>query len=304
MSWTGLAPPGAFSLTGPSAVFADIESAIRGTKGVSRVTSSGLLHTKACTLKRRGQVKERAMSLPVRSSRKRDQTSQQNELADSAARRVQRPAPLRQAVYDAIVELIVQGTLQRGQHLVEKELAEYLGVSRQPVREALQRLQTDGWIELRPAQGAFVHIPSEEEVDQLLGVRTVLETYSARLAAERATPEDVNQLWELQQDGLDALAANDSEGSVTANAALHALITTLTGNTVLAEHIGLVERKWRWYYLPIAQPRGQDAWSEHAELIKAIAAGDAERASDIMSRHTERTRQVYHEQRLAKGDTE
>jgi DNA-binding GntR family transcriptional regulator len=244
------------------------------------------------------------MSLPAPSPRKRDQASRQNVLADGAARRVQRPAPLRQAVYDAIVELIVQGTLQAGAHLVENELAEYLGVSRQPVREALQRLQTDGWIELRPAQGAFVHTPSNDEVDQLLGVRSVLQTYSAGLAADRATPEDVNRLWELQQDGLNALAANDSEGLVAANAALHASITALAGNAVLAEHIGIVERKWRWYYLPIAQPRGHDAWSEHAELIKAIAAKDAQRATDIMSRHTERTRQVYQEQQLAKPDPE
>ena len=154
---------------------------------------------------------------------------------------MQRPAPLRQAVYDAIVDLIVHGTLQRGQHLVENELAEYLGVSRQPVREALQRLQADGWIDLRPAQGAFVHTPSEDEVDQLLAVRTVLETYSARLAAENATAEDVNRLWELQQDGLNALAANDSEGLVAANAALHAHVNVIAGNTVLAKHIGLVE---------------------------------------------------------------
>jgi DNA-binding GntR family transcriptional regulator len=244
------------------------------------------------------------MSLPTPSPRRRDQGSQRHALAGAPARRVQRPAPLRQAVYDAIVELIVQGTLQRGQHLVESDLAEYLGVSRQPVREALQRLQTDGWIELRPAQGAFVHTPSEDEVDQLLGLRTVLETYSARLAAERATPEDVNRLWELQQDGLNALAANDSEGLVAANVALHAHINVLAGNTVLAEHIGLVERKWRWYYLPIAQPRGHDAWAEHAELIKAIAAGDADLASSIMNRHTERTRQVYREQRVANSDAQ
>ncbi len=83
------------------------------------------------------------MPLPTPTPRKRDQAPQHHTLADAAARRVQRPAPLRQAVYDAIVDLIVQGTLQRGQHLVENELAEYLGVSRQPVREALQRLQTD-----------------------------------------------------------------------------------------------------------------------------------------------------------------
>ena len=233
---------------------------------------------------------------------KRKTVSRPSMLAEASAPRVARPAPLRQAVYDAIIELIVQGTLQRGQHLVEAELADYLGVSRQPVREALQRLQADGWIELRPAQGAFVHIPSEDEIDQLLAVRTVLETHSAALAAERATPEDVNRLWELQQDGLNALAANDSEGLVAANAALHAAITALAGNKVLAEHIGLVERKWRWYYLPIAQPRGQDAWSEHAELISAIAAGDIQRATDTMHRHTERTREMYHEERLAKTD--
>jgi DNA-binding GntR family transcriptional regulator len=242
------------------------------------------------------------MSLPTPTPRKRDQAPQHHTLADAAARRVQRPAPLRQAVYDAIVDLIVQGTLQRGQHLVESELAEYLGVSRQPVREALQRLQTDGWIDLRPAQGAFVHTPSEDEVDQLLGVRTVLETYSARLAAEHATPEDVNRLWALQQDGLNALAANDSEGLVAANAALHAHINVIAGNTVLARHIGFVEHRWRWYYLPIAQPRGQTAWTEHAELIKAIAAGDADLAGSIMNGHTERTRQVYSEQRLAQSD--
>lgn len=234
--------------------------------------------------------------------RERGQIAQPHALSKSS-HRVQRPAPLRQAVYDAIQELIVQGTLTRGQHLVENELAEYLGVSRQPVREALQRLQTEGWVDLRPGQGAFVHTPSEDEVDQLLAVRTVLETFSARLAAENATPEDVNRLWELQQDGLNALAANDSEALVGANAALHSQIKTLAGNTVLARHIGFVERRWRWYYLPIAKPRGHDAWAEHGELIKAIAAGDADLASDIMHRHTDRTRQTYHEQRPVKSDS-
>jgi DNA-binding GntR family transcriptional regulator len=243
---------------------------------------------------------EPAITRPLPTRRGSDQAPR-DALADAAGRRVQRPAPLRQAVYDAIVELIVNGTLQQGQHMVENELAEYLGVSRQPVREALQRLQTDGWVDLRPALGAFVHSPTEDEADQLLGVRSVLETHSARLAADRATAEDINRLWELQQDGLNALAANDIEGLVAANAALHAAITALAGNNVLAEHIGLVERRWRWYYHLIAQPRGQDAWSEHAELIKAIGAGDAELASKVMDQHTERTRQVYHEQRLAKS---
>ncbi|MFF1615539.1 GntR family transcriptional regulator, partial [Amycolatopsis sp. NPDC058278] len=216
-------------------------------------------------------------------------------LSSTAAKRVERPAPLRQVVYEALAELIINRTLEPGQHLVEADLAEYLGVSRQPVREALQRLQSEGWVDLRPAQGAFVHLPTDEEADQLLSVRSVLETHSAKLAAGRATASDVFHLHELQQAGLEALAKQDTEGLVAANAALHAFITELSGNAVLAEMIGLVDRRVRWYYTPIARPRGRDAWNEHEDLIRAIAAQDADAAEKIMAKHTERTRQAYHE---------
>jgi DNA-binding GntR family transcriptional regulator len=64
----------------------------------------------------------------------------------AGTRRVARPAPLRQAVYDTLAEMIASGTLKPGQHLVESELADQLGVSRQPIREALQRLAVDGWV--------------------------------------------------------------------------------------------------------------------------------------------------------------
>jgi DNA-binding GntR family transcriptional regulator len=217
-------------------------------------------------------------------------------LTAAASRRVTRPAPLRQAVYDALIELIINGSLTPGQHLVEAELAEHLGVSRQPVREALQRLQTAGWVDLRPAQGAFVHSPTEEEAAQLLGVRAVLETYSAQLAAKNAKPEDVERLWELQRDGVDALADDDVERLVAANTALHDFVTSVAGNAVLAELTGQVGQKVRWYYTPIAKPRGKEAWNEHSRLIKAIAEGDADRAGEIMRRHTERTTDFYRRQ--------
>ncbi|MER5383304.1 GntR family transcriptional regulator [Streptomyces sp. NPDC002688] len=221
-------------------------------------------------------------------------------LTAAASRRVTRPAPLRQAVYDALTELIVSGSLKPGQHLVEAELAEHLGVSRQPVREALQRLQTDGWVDLRPAQGAFVHSPTEKEAAQLLGVRAVLETYSAQLAAQHAKPADVERLWELHQEGVDALAANDVERLVAANTTLHAFITAVADNAVLAELIAGVSQKVRWYYTPIARPRGKEAWNEHAQLIRAIAKGDTDRAGEVMRKHTERTTGFYGKQ-LAAG---
>jgi DNA-binding GntR family transcriptional regulator len=210
---------------------------------------------------------------------------------------LERPAPLRQAVYDALAEMIITRELQPGEHLVENELAAQLGVSRQPVREALQRLQNEGWVDLRPALGAFVHVPTDAEADQLLAVRTLLEAESARLAARQATPEDVEHLWELQRTGEKALAAEDQEGLVAANAALHAHVVLMSGNTVLADLIASVDRRVRWYYLPIARARGKDAWDEHANLIDAIARRNSRRAGDLMRRHTERTREVYHERR-------
>ncbi len=217
-------------------------------------------------------------------------------LTAAATRRVTRPAPLRQAVYEALVELIVNGSLKPGQHLVEGELAEHLGVSRQPVREALQRLQTEGWVDLRPAQGAFVHTPTEQEAAQLLSVRAVLETHSAREAAKHAGERDIAQLWELQEAGIAALAADDARAIVEANAALHGFITELAANEVLAELIGQVDRRVRWYYTPIARPRGKGAWNEHATIIRAIARGDADRAEELMRRHTERTTDFYRKQ--------
>jgi DNA-binding GntR family transcriptional regulator len=211
----------------------------------------------------------------------------------AGSRRVARPAPLRQAVYDTLAEMIASGTLKPGQHLVESELAEQLGVSRQPIREALQRLAVDGWVELRPAYGAYVHVPTTEEVAQLLSVRSVLEAYSAREAAQHVTEEHAARLHELYDAGMNALAAGDPGGLVAANAELHAQIVRMSGNRVLAELIAQVERRVRWYYTPIARPRGKDAWHEHDGLIRAIAAGDADLAERLMRAHTERTTEFY-----------
>ena len=213
-------------------------------------------------------------------------------LADGT-RRVTRPVPLRQAVYDTLAEMIATGALKPGQHLVESDLAEHLGVSRQPIREALQRLSTDGWVELRPAYGAYVHVPTDEEIAQLLGVRSVLEAYSAREAAQHATAEHLTRLRELYEAGMAALAADDDAGLTAANVDIHSFLVQISGNKVLAELIAQVERRVRWYYTPIARLRGPEAWHEHDELIRAVEDGDAVLAEQLMRTHTEHTAEFY-----------
>ncbi|MFF7282381.1 GntR family transcriptional regulator [Streptomyces griseorubiginosus] len=209
--------------------------------------------------------------------------------------RLERPGPLRDRVYGALLELITTRALQPGQHLVESELAGHLGVSRQPVREALQRLNTEGWVDLRPAQGAFVHEPTDEEADQLLTVRTLLEAEAARLAAANAGSAGIAALEALCVQGEEAVAADDVDAAVALNARLHAKVMELAGNAVLAELAGQVDRRVRWYYTPIARQRGRQSWIEHRELIAAIADRDEQRATAVMRQHTEHTRKMYQE---------
>src|SRR6266705_3262381 len=136
-------------------------------------------------------------------------------------RPLQRPVPLRQSVYDALIDLIVGGELPPGQHMVETDLARQLGVSRQPIREAFHRLEAEGWVDLRPSQGAYVHTPTDQEVDQLLDVRGLLESEAARLAAAAADPGGLAGLRAIWQQGVDALEAADPERIVDANATFH-----------------------------------------------------------------------------------
>ena len=221
-------------------------------------------------------------------------------------RPLQRPVPLRQSVYDALIDLIVGGELPPGQHMVETDLARQLGVSRQPIREALHRMEAEGWVDLRPSQGAFVHVPTDSEVDELLDVRALLEAETARLAAAGRDPQapqarqaQLDRLRDICREGQAAAEADDFGGAVAANNAFHAEIAAMGGNAVLAELADIVGRRVQWYYRMVAPARGHGSWTEHAELIAAIEAGDPERAQALARRHTERTRQAYHQPRPA-----
>lgn len=219
-------------------------------------------------------------------------------IAPAGLRHLKRPLPLRESVYEALTEMIIDGSLSRGQHLVEVDLAKMLGVSRQPVREALQRLHNDGWVDLRPGFGATVHVPAENEVDQLLAARAAIESESARLAARHSSPEPVAKLRELCRSGSASLDAGEVDEAVRTNAELHRLVSEMSGNKFLISFAAQVDRRVRWYYTPIAQVRGQAAWTEHTQLVKAIADGDEDLAAQIMRQHTETTRKAFHDSQV------
>jgi DNA-binding GntR family transcriptional regulator len=204
------------------------------------------------------------------------------------------PIPmLRQRVLEALEQLIIDGTLAPGEHLVETDLAARLGVSRGPVREALHSLNRDGWVELRPRQGAFVRHPTDDEVDQFFQVRSLLEGECARLAALRADAGAHDRLRALLVAGWAAVDSDDERTLVEANTALHGAIVDLAGNATLQELTHLLRKRSQWFFSPVSKTRAQTAWKEHEGVVDAIIAGDGHLAAERLRGHIEGTRRVY-----------
>lgn len=204
------------------------------------------------------------------------------------------PGPtLRERVYTALERLIIDGDLAPGEHLVETDLAHELGVSRGPVREALQTLSRDGWVELRPRQGAFVRQPSEAEVIEFFQVRALLEGECARLAALNVTPAGAARARELLADGWSAVALDEERALVAANSTLHAFITELASNATLCDLTERLRKRSQWYFSRVSVARSSDAWAEHEAVVDAIVQGDADRAAATLRAHIIETQRVY-----------
>jgi DNA-binding GntR family transcriptional regulator len=211
------------------------------------------------------------------------------------------PAPLRDAVYRSLEELIIYGALKPGEHLVETSLAKQLQVSRAPIREALQLLHRDGWIDLRPRQGAFVHQPTLREVDETFYVRTILELESARLAATNRDEDDLRALGEILEAGDEAFEKSDLRALVVENSAFHEKVARTSGNEVLSQMISRLDKRIRWYFAPVVKQRAMESWREHAEIVAAIRDGKPDHAAGLMKRHAEQTKAAYHHERERSG---
>jgi DNA-binding GntR family transcriptional regulator len=212
---------------------------------------------------------------------------------EESVRSLKGAVPLRDRVYETLEELIIYRAIEPGQHLVEADIAKRLGVSRIPVREALQLLARDGWIDLRPHQGAFVHQPTSREVDDVFSVRTLLEVEATRLAASKATHDSIPALRKILRTGRESLARADERALVMLNSQFHAHITRMGENEVLAGLIARLDKRIRWYFARVVMSRGSNSWKEHAEIVEAVAARDPDRAAEAMRRHAERTRSAY-----------
>ena len=186
--------------------------------------------------------------------------------------------------YTLILEAIDAGVYRPGDRLVESELAERLGVSRTPVREALQRLETQAML-ARDGRSLIVASLDHNQLAELYVVRAELEALAAALAAKHAAPEEVRVLQEMIDE--DRAHTDDPIALSKANKRFHRQIHLASHNRYLVQQLDLVHRSMALLATTslAAEGRGETALAEHQAIVDAIRAGDEEAASTALRRH-------------------
>jgi len=187
--------------------------------------------------------------------------------------------------YTLILEAIEAGVYKPGDRLVESELAERLGVSRTPVREALQRLETQSML-VRDGRSLMVASLDHNQLAELYAVRTELEGLAARLAARHATDEEVRVLKSMVLDDH-ALLGGDPRLLSRANKRFHRQIHLASHNRFLVQQLGLLHRSMALMATTSLAAEGRDeaAMAEHEQIVGAIEARDGEAAYQALKSH-------------------
>lgn len=195
-------------------------------------------------------------------------------------------ANLREQIKDLILQRIVAHDYPPGARLVETRIAQELGVSQAPVREALRDLEQLGCVVHEPFRGCSVRAFSADELLEAFPVRAALEALAARLAAERMTEDELLQLADLLETMRAAARRGDAHDQSQANASFHATIVRAARNSLLERQWSFLEPYSRTY-LTVSQP-GLDllALSErHVPILDALRARDGEAAAAAMHQH-------------------
>ncbi|WP_372866431.1 GntR family transcriptional regulator [Pseudomonas sp.] len=194
---------------------------------------------------------------------------------------------LSEAVRDEIEELIAFGKLPPGKHLDETELAERFGVSRTPVREALNQLANAGLVEIRPRRGAVVAEVGAQKLVEMFEVMAELEGMCGRLAARRISREQEHALVAAQEACEAIRDSGDPDLYYERNDEFHGIIYAASHNAFLVEQAWVLRRRLRPYRrLQLrARDRINNSLSEHEAIVRAIQTGDADQANELLREH-------------------
>ena len=202
--------------------------------------------------------------------------------------------PLRDVVFNTLRQAILKGELKPGERLMEIALAQKLGVSRTPIREAMRKLELEGLVVMIPRRGAQVANITEKDLNDVLEVRIALENMATEKACTRMTEEEMGKLWLAAKDFERMISDGNLVRLAEADVAFHEIIYRASDNKRLNQVLNnLREQMYRYRveYLKEEETRNLLV-KEHEELTRAIRARDVAKAQEISFQHLENQRKA------------
>ena len=207
---------------------------------------------------------------------------------------IQNHKPLREMVYEELKMQILKGSIIPGTRMMEVELAEEMGVSRTPIREAIRKLEKEGLVTIEPRRGAYASMISTEDMVEILEVRQDLEGLAAYFAANRMTDEQMAELKEVSNNYNEAVKRGKMEDMIKYDTRFHHIIVESCRNKILVQMIEqLQELVLRFRYISYDNfRRAENMPEEHEAIVAAISEGDADKARAAADIHIDRLKEL------------
>ncbi|MDO4869137.1 MAG: GntR family transcriptional regulator [Bacillota bacterium] len=202
--------------------------------------------------------------------------------------------PLREMVYEELKMQILTGAIIPGTRMMEVDLADEMGVSRTPIREAIRKLEKEGLVTIEPRRGAYASMISTEDMVEILEVRQDLEGLAAYFAAERMHEDKISELHDINEKYNDAVKRGSMEDMITYDTRFHRMIVDSCHNKILVQMIEQLQElvlRFRYIYYDNFK-RAENMYEEHEAIINGIKsgnAGDARHAADV---HIDRLKEL------------
>lgn len=217
---------------------------------------------------------------------------------DVAAQKIgNQHSPLFAVIRDKLRERILSGEFRPGDRLVEGKLSTEMAVSRIPVREALRALAAEGLVTIEPRRGASVAILSDDIAYDMVEVRAALEGLNAKLAAQRRDKKTIERLQGILDEGVDAINKESIEKFRHLNSQFHETLAIIAGNVVLTELMRSLRDRTALLFAPSNMRRAKQNWEEHAQILNAVIAGNADLAGLLATQHVHNAAKAYTEAR-------
>lgn len=200
---------------------------------------------------------------------------------------------MREVVASQLRSMIRDGELKPGQRLVEGQLAQRLGVSRNPVREAMRSLEATGLIEVVPRRGAHVAAIDTCEVHHIQQIRILVEGYAVEQAAVRQDPDSIERILRCVEEGRLATARGDVESAAVYHREFHLAVEKAAGIPFLEQVLDPLRAQTELVFSVVTDSRGDITWEEHEDIYNAIASGDAPLAREMSCKHIMRALESF-----------